>query len=68
MVTVAALPRRTWWGHLGVEVLRLRMVNDERVRGLLGMQLQLLAQGDPDPLGPEQVNQEARCSRSGQAG
>ncbi len=38
----------------GVEVLGLGVVDDQRVGGLLGVQLELLGEGDPDPLGFEQ--------------
>src|SRR5690606_18004838 len=40
-----------------IEVLRLRVVQHERIGGLLGMQLQLLGQLHPDPLGFEQLDQ-----------
>ena len=38
----------------GVEVLSLRVMHDQRVRGLLGMQLEFLGQLDPDPFGLQQ--------------
>ena len=36
-------------------MIQFRVVQDKSVRGLLGMQLQLLGQLDPDPLRPEQL-------------
>ena len=38
------------------EVLRFRMVDDESIGRLLGMKLQLLGQGDADPVGSQQLD------------
>src|SRR3954454_24832446 len=42
-------------GSAGIEVLGLRVVGHERVRRLLGMQLQLLGELDADAAGLEQA-------------
>src|SRR5688572_3445974 len=48
-----------------VEVLRLRMMHDQRVSGLLGMQLQFLGQLNADPLWVEQRHQLAPVAQLG---
>lgn len=52
----------------GIEVLRLRVVDDQRVGGLLGVQLELLAQHHADALGLEQGDQLRAVLEVGQAG
>src|SRR5262245_29929957 len=43
-------------GLLGVEVTRIRVVDDDRVGGLLGYELELLAQVNSDAFGVQQVD------------
>ena len=45
------------FGNSDIEILCFRVVQDKSVRGLLGMQLQLLGQFDADSFGFEQRNQ-----------
>src|SRR5690242_20205567 len=55
-ISVPSMSHRTAAGSrsAGIEVLGLRVVGHQRVRGLLGVQLQLLGQLDADPARLEQ--------------
>src|ERR1700709_2625344 len=57
---VPSMSQRTAAGSSGgIEVLGLGVVDDDRVGRLLGVQLQLLGQLDPDPRGVEQFDERA---------